>query len=146
MSCNTITNQFICPRINIIPKFIFPLEIGRWQSGVSYCDVHAVARFRGNKGGYLVTTNGCFLGIRSEKGSAFSTVRPNVLYVGQWREQALREQRRGRIAAVKSKQCLAEELVGWLQQWLQNWAPSWSWRVFREGTQQGLWLSCESQL
>jgi hypothetical protein len=28
--------------------------------------VHAVVLFRGKKGGYLVTTNGCFLGIRSE--------------------------------------------------------------------------------
>jgi hypothetical protein len=36
--------------------------------------VHAVVLFRGNKGGYLVTTNGCFLGIRSEKVSSLLSV------------------------------------------------------------------------
>jgi hypothetical protein len=33
-----------------------------------------VARFRGNKGGYLVTTNGCFLGIHSKKVSSLRSV------------------------------------------------------------------------
>jgi hypothetical protein len=32
--------------------------------------MHAVILFRGNRGGYLVTTNGCFLGIRSKKVSS----------------------------------------------------------------------------
>jgi hypothetical protein len=39
-----------------------------------YCDVRTVVLFRGNKGGYLVTTNGCFLGIHSEKVSSLWSV------------------------------------------------------------------------
>jgi hypothetical protein len=51
-----------------------------------YCDMHAVVLFQGNKGGYLVTTNGHFLGIRSEKVSSLRSgprlyISDNVLVV-----------------------------------------------------------------
>jgi hypothetical protein len=45
----------------------------------SYCDVHAAACFRGNKGGYLETTDGCFLGIRSKKGSSLPSVQRSYI-------------------------------------------------------------------
>jgi hypothetical protein len=43
------------------------LKTNSLQGSLSYCDLHGAARFRGNKGGYLETTDGCFLGIRSKK-------------------------------------------------------------------------------
>jgi hypothetical protein len=50
--------------VSLAPLFYLPDLISQ------YCDMHAAACFQGNKGGYLVTTTGCFLGIRSKKGSS----------------------------------------------------------------------------
>jgi hypothetical protein len=46
-----------------------------------YCDVHAVACFRGNKGGCL--SNDYWMFPRNPFQGVFSTVRPKVIYSGQ---------------------------------------------------------------
>jgi hypothetical protein len=58
----------------IEPRFLVGQSLYRLSYRLIYCDVHAVVLFRGNKGGYLVTTNGCFLGISSEKVSSLRSV------------------------------------------------------------------------
>jgi hypothetical protein len=79
-----------------------------------YCDEYAVGlRSRG----YLVMTNGCFLGIRSE--SVFSMVWPQVIYLGQWgNRKRVVEELRTEYGVGSDELVLARDAirVGWLQQ------------------------------
>jgi hypothetical protein len=54
------SNKLYQRRTIVINKHVNGIlhEIALIRRGQLYCDVHAVVLFRGNKGGYLVTTKG----------------------------------------------------------------------------------------
>jgi hypothetical protein len=67
------TRRYNSEECNPSSCFIFIINI--------YCDVHAVARFRGNKGGYLGNDYWMFPWNPFQE-SVFSAARPEVIYSG----------------------------------------------------------------